>query len=100
MSGQALSYVSYAEWIASPRFKEIRKEAIARAGGRCQVCNNSMGLEAHHRSYESLGTPEEIDDVTILCDECHELFSERLPTAPASAASSPALSLGAERAAG
>jgi 5-methylcytosine-specific restriction endonuclease McrA len=85
VSGQALSCLTYSEWLASPRFKEIRKEAIARADGRCQVCNNSMGLETHHREYSTLGTPEEIENVIILCDRCHKLFSGRLPTAPASA---------------
>ncbi len=78
MTGRALQGMSYDEWLSSPRFAEIRREAIARAGGRCQACNNSMGLEAHHRSYTTLGTPDEIDDVIVLCETCHELFSERI----------------------
>jgi hypothetical protein len=34
-----------------------------------------------YMSYENIG--EELpEDVIILCDGCHELFSNRLPTAP------------------
>jgi len=76
---RALAFLTYREYLVSPRWREIRQEALIRAGGRCQVCNNSMGLEGHHRSYDNLGTPEEIDDVTMLCEECHGLFSERMP---------------------
>jgi len=76
-----LDFMDYASYLASPRWCEIRKEALARAGGRCQVCGNRMSLEVHHNSYENLGE-EEPEDLCVLCDECHELFSERL-AAPA-----------------
>lgn len=92
MGSQILSFIGYAEYLQTDRWKQIRAEAIARAGGRCQVCNTSMGLEAHHRTYEKLGTPDELEDVTILCQSCHELFSERLPATPAPGVSSRALS--------
>ncbi len=67
--------MSYAEYLKSPRWAELRQEALERDGGRCRVCNASMGLEVHHRCYDSLGTEDEIEDLTTLCASCHGLFS-------------------------
>lgn len=78
MSGRVLGFMPYTEYLQSPRWREIRAEAIARAGGRCVLCNGSMGLEAHHRTYESLGEPEEVEDVFPLCGRCHDAVTALL----------------------
>jgi hypothetical protein len=70
--------VNYYEYIASPQWKRKADAAKERAGYRCQVCNHGQDegarLEAHHRTYENLGH-ERPEDITVLCDNCHTLFS-------------------------
>jgi 5-methylcytosine-specific restriction endonuclease McrA len=78
MSTRALSFMTYREYLESPRFTELRREAIARDGGRCRLCGSRMALEVHHRDYSTVGTPDELEDLTTLCADCHELVSERL----------------------
>ncbi len=72
---ERLAAERYQEYIGSDRWKELRVIALAVAGNRCQVCNSSQHLHVHHRTYERLGY-ELISDLTVLCDECHELFHE------------------------
>ena len=68
-------FVDYETYIKSPEWKEKAKQAKARAGYRCQVCNCAEHLEAHHRTYDRLGF--ELDtDITVLCDTCHEKVSK------------------------
>lgn len=65
----------YERYLDSPEWRERRAVAIRKAGGRCQVCNGPDRLEVHHRTYERLGSEME-DDLTVLCHDCHGLFSE------------------------
>jgi len=68
-------FVSYKEYIKSPEWKERADAAKERAGYRCQVCNKSDRIEAHHRNYDHLGC-ELSEDIIVLCHKCHELFSK------------------------
>lgn len=65
--------VRYQEYIHSPQWKEKADAAKAAAGNRCQVCYGEHQIEAHHRTYRRLGH-ELPTDITVLCDDCHELF--------------------------
>jgi 5-methylcytosine-specific restriction endonuclease McrA len=42
------------------------------------VCNATTSLDVHHRTYERFGH-EDVDDLTVLCRTCHDLFHARLP---------------------
>lgn len=65
----------YYEYIHSQEWQCRAEAAKARAGYRCQVCNGTKRLEAHHRTYENLGH-EPPEDITVLCHKCHEIFSK------------------------
>ena len=65
----------YQEYIGSARWSDRADAAKERAGGRCQVCNSDVQLDAHHRTYERLGH-ERPGDLTVLCRGCHTLFHE------------------------
>ena len=67
--------VDYEEYLKSTAWKMRASDAKRRAGHRCQVCHSADRLEAHHRTYERLGH-EDHADITVLCHECHELFSK------------------------
>jgi formylmethanofuran dehydrogenase subunit E len=65
--------IEYERYIQSPEWKAKADRAKYIMGYRCQVCYSSRNIEAHHRTYERLGN-EWPTDITVLCDDCHELF--------------------------
>lgn len=67
-----LAYLQSEEWAAK------RRLIIERAGGRCQVCNDSRSLHGHHRTYDTLGTDHELNDCVCLCKTCHKGFHEKV----------------------
>ena len=72
---------NYAVYIQSEDWKRKADAAKKKAGYKCQVCNRGtsevLQLEAHHRTYENLGN-ELASDITVLCNECHDLFSNKM----------------------
>lgn len=65
---------NYKEYLTSPHWKQVRKKAIERSGGRCMLCNtNTQSLHVHHRTYERLGHEEPMD-VIVLCATHHAQF--------------------------
>ncbi len=71
-----LPLLRYSDYLKTEHWEEIRRKALGRANGRCQVCNADGELHTHHRTYENLGS-ERDNDVVALCKECHALFHER-----------------------
>ena len=72
------AFVDYYKYIVSDEWKKKATEAKIRAKNRCQVCyrkGTEIRLNAHHRTYCRLGQ-ELPEDITVLCDECHEIFSK------------------------
>lgn len=65
----------YEKYITSEEWRDKANEAKRRADYRCQVCYSQDRLEAHHRTYLRLGR-EDDGDITVLCHDCHELFSK------------------------
>lgn len=53
----------------------VRKDAYARAGGKCCVCGKrNTRLEAHERwSYDEGRALQKLEDVVALCHACHEV---------------------------
>lgn len=54
----------------------VRRDALQKAGYRCQICNASKRLDGHHRSQKRMGLPEEGRDVIALCRPCHDLMTQ------------------------
>lgn len=72
----------YRDYLASPRWKNLRNDVLSRYGyccGRCGVPRwlaeifYDQDLHVHHESYAHLGTDEEIGDLSVLCRRCHEI---------------------------
>jgi hypothetical protein len=66
-------YDTYQAYLASPHWKEVRQQAIERAGGSCMLCNRNGTLHVHHRTYERLGAEEPMD-IIVLCASHHRQF--------------------------
>jgi DNA replication protein DnaC len=72
-----LKTMPYEEYLLTPEWQQKRGLVLDRASHRCQVCNTPWLLNVHHRTYERRGE-EALDDLTVLCKPCHELFHERI----------------------
>lgn len=95
-------FVDYRTYIKSNEWRLKSEAAIYVAGNRCQLCHRErkeyspayrdyydeqdwkewrdaeskrVNLQAHHRTYIRLGE-EWIEDLTVLCQDCHRLFTE------------------------
>lgn len=68
----------YRKYIQSDRWQAFASKRKAAVGNRCQLCNDEGALHAHHRTYARLGH-EDDDDVTVLCERCHEKVHDILP---------------------
>lgn len=64
---------TYADYLRSEHWRDVRARACAAADYRCQLCYSRDHLEVHHRTYERLGH-ELPGDVTVLCSDCHGKF--------------------------
>ncbi|MBQ7830807.1 MAG: HNH endonuclease [Clostridia bacterium] len=52
----------------------VRKDAYARAKGRCRICGARGKLEAHEKwSYDEERALQKLEDVKALCHSCHEV---------------------------
>jgi len=68
----------YNEYISSEEWKLRAKIVRELHGHRCQLCNsNGKTLHVHHRTYDRLGH-EALDDLTVLCKDCHSKFHEKV----------------------
>lgn len=70
-----MSRSEYETYMASRDWFARRKAALAMQKV-CQRCGAHDHLEVHHRSYENLGR-ETLDDLEVLCDECHDREHEK-----------------------
>ena len=68
--------IRYQQYLKTEHWQNLRNAALQRAGYRCQVCGNEYKLQVHHNTYLNRGR-EEIYDLCVLCDECHNLFHNR-----------------------
>lgn len=64
------SILTPAQWDA------VRREAYARAGGRCMICGAEVKrLEAHERwEYDEENAVQKLADVVAVCRACHEVI--------------------------
>lgn len=51
-------------------WKLNRLKVLERDNNTCIDCGGT-GYEVHHKSYDRIGTPEEVDDCVTLCYKCH-----------------------------
>jgi 5-methylcytosine-specific restriction endonuclease McrA len=66
--------MSFAEYRNQPEWQQRRRQALARAGYRCQMGASHDGpLDVHHNTYQNYGD-ERLEDLVVLCRSCHQTF--------------------------
>jgi len=70
-----LKRLSYEAFLQTAYWFAVASVAKANAGMRCQVCNQTQGIQVHHRTYDTHGYEHlNMFDLTVLCDRCHGMF--------------------------
>lgn len=74
--GPKSRFVGYSSYIKSNDWRKKRKYALEYLGKQCQRCEvKDKNLEVHHKHYKTL-YHEKIEDIEVLCSECHEKADE------------------------
>lgn len=78
-----MKYRNYRDYLASADWLILKSKYILRIiknklPVNCLLCSSTTNLVVHHSSYKNLYKKEEIDDLELLCSNCHEKlhFSE------------------------
>ena len=64
--------MDYYDFLETPYWKAVSEKVKSRANYKCQICNSSNNLCAHHRSYANHGDEvHNLNDLICICKDCH-----------------------------
>ena len=66
--------MKYSDYLKSPTWYNLRKQALKKADYRCQTCNDTENINVHHRVYPKVLGTEPVSDLVVLCRSCHKIF--------------------------
>jgi len=55
----------------------IRTQAIKRYGTKCELCGYGATIDTHHILPRHRGGPHEIENLMVICPNCHALITRR-----------------------
>ena len=69
-------YANLRSVLSKQQWDAVRKDAYARAGGRCMICGaRASRLEAHERwRYDDGKRLQKLETVIAVCHRCHEVI--------------------------
>ena len=72
----------YKKYMGSKDWVEKKLWILEKRGNSCEVCH-TIGevrnpIQVHHNNYENVGS-EGLEDLSVLCRDCHWLFHEQIP---------------------
>ena len=67
---------TYAEYLQSEHWKNLRDEFFLTYGDQCLICDTSIGVQAHHWRYQRSWYDCTIEDLIALCDRHHKKVHE------------------------
>lgn len=56
----------------------IRDQAIKKYGNKCELCDYGLALDAHHIIPRKLGGSGDIENLMVLCPNCHALITRKI----------------------
>lgn len=69
--------MSYKDYLSTSYWKFVSYLVKKKAKNKCQLCNSNISLNVHHRTYEHKGYEiNYLEDLTVLCEKCHQKFHE------------------------
>lgn len=67
-------------YLKSEQWSNVRLEALAREGGKCQICKEeSISNDAHHIWYPENIYETRAENLVILCRCCHDFVHSMMP---------------------
>ena len=67
-----------AKYLRSNEWKQKKQIRLILDDNKCAKCGNTNNLQLHHINYSRLTHEDIIDDLVILCSECHLELHEKL----------------------
>jgi len=64
--------MKYKEYLQSPEWRYLRKQALEWYRNQCDKCGNEYGLQVHHKRYPKVLGTETVSDLIVLCKICHQ----------------------------
>jgi len=81
---EILKKLPYKRFLSGGVWRSIREYLFEIRGRACQVCCSSERLQIHHSTYKHRGSEyKHLNDLVILCRDCHAKFHGKLPQEPA-----------------
>ena len=69
----------YEDFLKSDYWKYVRGKKLKDAHNKCQICGSKKSLNVHHNSYANHGQEyKHLEDLVVLCSECHKKFHNKL----------------------
>lgn len=65
----------YTPWGEKIHKAWIRQQALKRHGKQCELCGYRLFIETHHIVPKYQGGPDEVDNLMIVCSNCHILLT-------------------------
>jgi 5-methylcytosine-specific restriction endonuclease McrA len=69
---------SYARYLRSDHWQDIRRRVLQRANGFCEGCWQRRATQVHHLTYEHIGA-EFLWELVAICAACHARVHDKLP---------------------
>lgn len=66
-----LDLIDLNEYRQSALWNSLKANYYTKNKKICKVCHSKKDIHLHHKTYKNLGTPKEINDLTPLCQDCH-----------------------------
>jgi len=67
---------NYHIYLLSEQWAIVKRIALAFFNNQCQLCGSKEKLNVHHKNYSKVGN-ETLEDVILLCNECHKTFHNK-----------------------
>lgn len=78
----SLRKLSYDDFLKTDYWKEVRQAKLRECGHKCQICGAKHDLHIHHNCYDHHGQEHKhLEDLVVLCKDCHTLFHQKLKIA-------------------
>lgn len=72
-----LQEMPYDVYLNTPHWGRVKKAAYGRYGHTCFNCESKRRIHVHHLNYSRRGH-ENMEDLMLLCEECHQLVHETI----------------------
>ena len=70
---------NYYDFLQSDYWRYVRKLKLKQCGKKCQICGSKKDLSVHHNSYAHHGQEHKhLEDLVVLCNECHKMFHHKV----------------------